>query len=190
MSSLTERLNKILDRLTSDDFLSGSGLGNEIPFHAFDYPPQQELAVRDHIRFLEQQIPRKRQELSVLNINLFDLVVTYLQQRGLFDKAVEMQTNRGNPFILDKLKAPLDATKLAKVIHERIQEVQPSMVFLTGIGTAFPLVRTHTLLNSLQPLMGQTPLVLFYPGEYDGQALRLFGLLNERAYYRAFRLVD
>ena len=38
-SDFTERLNRILDRITADDFLHGQGLGNEIPFYAFDYPP-------------------------------------------------------------------------------------------------------------------------------------------------------
>ena len=38
--------------------------------------------------------------------------------------------------------------------------------------------------------MGSTPLVLFYPGVYDGQSLRLFGTLEDKPYYRAFRLVD
>jgi hypothetical protein len=37
--------------------------------------------------------------------------------------------------------------------------------------------------------MGQTPLVMFYPGRYDGQSLRLFGKLKNNHYYRAFKLV-
>lgn len=40
MTSLTERLNQILPRVVSDDFLSGSGIGNEIAFYVFDYPPR------------------------------------------------------------------------------------------------------------------------------------------------------
>ena len=44
---LNERLNKILPRVISDDFLSGSGIGNEIAFYIFDYPPEDELRVRD-----------------------------------------------------------------------------------------------------------------------------------------------
>ena len=32
---LTDRLNKILPRLVSDDFLSGSGIGNEIALYRF-----------------------------------------------------------------------------------------------------------------------------------------------------------
>jgi hypothetical protein len=64
------------------------------------------------------------------------------------------------------------------------------MLILTGVGTAYPLIRTHNLLNNLQPHMGETPLLLFYPGRYDGQTLQLFGVLGEKPYYRAFRLVD
>ena len=35
--SLNERLNRILPRIISDDFLSGRGIGNEIAFYIFDY---------------------------------------------------------------------------------------------------------------------------------------------------------
>ena len=37
---LNERLNKILLRVISDEFLSGGGIGNEIAFYIFDYPQQ------------------------------------------------------------------------------------------------------------------------------------------------------
>jgi hypothetical protein len=45
------------------------------------------------------------------------------------------------------------------------------------------------LLNNLHAVMGQTPLVLFYPGRFNGQTLRLFGKLTNDHYYRAFKLV-
>ena len=54
--SLTERLNKILPKITSKDFLKGKGLGNEIAFYIFDYPPENELKIREHIQFLKQRI--------------------------------------------------------------------------------------------------------------------------------------
>ena len=44
---LRERLNAILPRVTSDEFLSGSGLGNELAFYVFDYPAEAELQVRE-----------------------------------------------------------------------------------------------------------------------------------------------
>jgi hypothetical protein len=41
-----ERLNQILPRITSEDFLQNRGLGNEIGFWIFEYAPEQEMAVR------------------------------------------------------------------------------------------------------------------------------------------------
>jgi hypothetical protein len=72
----------------------------------------------------------------------------------------------------------------------RFAGITLDMIFLTGVGAAYPFVRTHSLLNNLQPLLGNTPLVLFFPGRFSGQSLQLFGDLQETPYYRAFRLVD
>jgi hypothetical protein len=43
---LDERLNQILPRLTSPDVLANKGSGGEIGFWIFDYPPEDEMAVR------------------------------------------------------------------------------------------------------------------------------------------------
>ena len=66
---------------------------------------------------------------------------------------------------------------------------QHDLVIVSGVGSVWPLLRSHTLLNNLQPVMGKTPLVMFYPGRYDGQSLRLFGKIKSNNYYRAFKLV-
>jgi hypothetical protein len=190
MNDLNERLNKILDRVTSDEFLSGRGLGNEIPFYAFDYPPEAELDVREHMNFLVKQIPKKRSGTKVRSINLFKLIVAHLKERNLFDKAIQRQRSKGDEALLGDLKAPLDASKIARVFLNEAAPEEHDMVFVSGVGSAFPMLRTHSLLNNLHPLIGSTPLVLFYPGKYDGQSLQLFGQLKDKPYYRAFRLVD
>ena len=92
--------------------------------------------------------------------------------------------------LLKALAAPLDATKLAKVFADEVRPKEQDLVLVSGVGSAYPLLRTHNLLNNLHHRMGSTPLVLFYPGLYDGQSLRLFGILPDKPYYRAFRLVD
>ena len=184
------RLNKILARLTSDDFLQGKGLGNEIPFYAFDYPPEQELEVREHIAFLVAQLPKHRPELRFVHINLFDLIIRYLRDRGFYDKALALQKKKGDEGLLKALAAPLDAGKIARVFTDEVQPEKQDLVLISGIGSAYPLLRTHNLLNNLHRHLGSTPLVLFYPGMYDGQSLRLFGTLQDKPYYRAFRLVD
>jgi hypothetical protein len=190
MSDLNDRLNKILERVTSDEFLSGRGLGNEIPFYAFDYPPKDELPVREHVAFLLGQIPKKCPGLRIKHINLLELIVSYMRERNLYDKAIQHQKSKGDDALLKVLRAPLDAAKVAEVFIEKAEPNQHDMVFVTGVGSAYPMLRTHSLLNNLHTHMGNTPLVLFYPGVYDGQSLRLFGELKDKPYYRAFRLVD
>jgi len=187
---LTERLNKILPRIISDDFLKGRGIGNEIAFYIFDYPPEDELRVREHIHFLLDHIPKQRPELRVKHINLFDFILDYLKSRNLLEKALKMQREKGNETLKEALKGPLHENKLATIFVEVAQPQQNDLVLLSGVGSVWPLLRSHTLLNNLHPIMGSTPLVMFYPGRYDGQSLRLFGKLKSNNYYRAFKLIS
>lgn len=200
---LTDRLNKILPRVIADDFLSGAGIGNEIAFYIFDYPPEEELRVRDHIRFVLDHIPSKKPGLRVQHINLFDFVLDYLKTRNLLDKALQMQREKGDEALKKALAGPLHPEKLAPVFYKVAQPEEHDLVFVSGVGNVYPMMRTSSLLSNLQPIMNQTPLVMFYPGKYDQVTLRLFGKLSLSAsfettsnskkpehYYRAFRLVD
>ncbi len=187
--ALTERLNEILPKIISDGFLSGSGIGKEIPFYIFEYPPEQELRVRDHIRFLLEHIPKQRPDLRVKHVNLFDLLIDYLKDRKLLERSFQMQQEKGDEALLKALRAPLHEDKLAQVFARAAQPDQHDLVLVSGVGSVWPLLRSHSLLNNLHPVMGKTPLVMFYPGRYDGQSLRLFGKLKSNNYYRAFKLV-
>jgi hypothetical protein len=187
---LNERLNKILPRIISDEFLSGSGIGNEIAFYIFDYPPEDELRVRDFLRTLLDHLPRQKHGLRVKHIDLFDFVVDYLNSRNLLVRAIEMQRQKGDKALKSALAGPLHESKLKTVFAEVAQPDCHDLVILSGVGSAWPLLRSHTLLNNLQAVMGKTPLVMFYPGRYDGQSLRLFGKIKSDNYYRAFKLVS
>lgn len=50
-------------------------------------------------------------------------------------------------------------------------------------------MRAHKMLDSIQPLCPDTPIVLFYPGTFNSQSLSLFNLFNDGNYYRAFNLL-
>jgi len=186
--SLTQRLNEILPKVTSTEFLSGKGLGNEIAFYIFDYPPEAELRIREHIRFLMSHIPKNRPGLRVKHVNLFDLIVDHLKERNLLEKSFQMQIDKGDKALEKALRGPLKSEKLVQIFVEVVQPEEQDLVLVSGVGGVWPLVRSHNLLNNLQTVMGQTPLVMFYPGRYDGQALRLFGKIKSNNYYRAFRL--
>jgi len=186
---LTERLNRILPKLVSDELLSGSGLGNEIGFYVFDYPAEDELRVREHIQFLLDHLPKSKPGLQVKHVNLFDLVIDYLKSRNLLDRAIQMQRAQGDEAVFKALSAPLHESRLAQVFADAAQPSQHDLVLVSGVGSVWPLLRSHTLLNNLHPVMGKTPLLMFYPGKYDQLTLQLFGILASKNYYRAFKLV-
>jgi len=186
---LNERLNKILGTITAREFLNSSGIGNEIGFYIFDYPPEDELHVREHIAWLIEHIPKHKPDLRVKHINLFKLVLEYLKSRNLLTPALTMQRDKGDAALKKALAGPLHENKLANVFAMAAKPEEHDLILVSGVGSVWPLLRSHTLLNNLHRIMGQTPLVMFYPGKYDGQSLRLFGKLRNNNYYRAFQLI-
>jgi hypothetical protein len=78
------------------------------------------------------------------------------------------------------------------MIIRYIQERTPkdAVVFLVGIGKCYPILRSHKVLNNMHQAIDSVPVVLFYPGSYDGQELVLFATIKDDNYYRAFKLVD
>jgi hypothetical protein len=193
--SLEERLNLILARITSKELLNNEGLGNEIGFHIFDYPAEREDTVRDYLAtVLEPGLHKHPGKLRFRTVNLFQIVINLLEERGLLDKALALQQAKGNDALLKAVGPVLKEDKLASYLVNSLDVDNLDLVLLTGIGAAYPLVRLHTLLNGLHPLMKHTPLVVFYPGRYDGVSLRLFGLNTDSSdasapYYRAFQLL-
>ena len=189
MKELRVRLDLIRDRVTSSEFLHGQGLGNEVPFYAFDYPPAEEPLVASHIEWLVNDLTRKT-DLRIANVHLLKLVIEQLRTRGIYEKALVMEQTKGVLALLGAMKGPLEPRKLAESLLAKFPPQSLDMIFLTGVGAAYPFIRTHSLLNNLQPLIGKTPVVLFFPGRFNGQSLQLFGELQETPYYRAFKLVD
>lgn len=185
-----ERLNQILPKITSDDFLSGRGLGNEIAFFIFDYPPEHELRMRKHVGFLLEHIPKHKPSLAMAHVNLFDFLIEYLEDEGVLEEAQELERNSGGPALLEALKGILEENAVAKRFADVVKPNEQDLILISGVGSVFPMIRSHTLLNNLHSVVTKPPLVMFYPGKYDETTLRLFGKIKSDNYYRAFRLIS
>ena len=195
-ASLTARLNQILPRVTNPEFLSSEGIGNEIACYIFDYPATEELLVREHLESMKSRLASHHKDLRVLHLDLLDVILAYLKQRRLLDKAIGMQATKDDTAVLKALRGPLAAAKLCDFIADEHAPAEVDLLLLSGVGSAWPMLRAHSLLNCLHPVMGSTPLVLFYPGSFDGTTLRLFDQITTKTskpgtkpYYRAFTLV-
>ncbi len=186
---LEERLDLLKEELQKEDFLQARGLGNEVPFWIFDYPPEKELLVRDTITKIIPALEKRT--IQVLEIDLYELCLEMIEKKISTDKISSFEEKKGSDELLKKLKLMLKPDLLKKAIQQKMDENGDfHLLFLTGVGKAWPLVRSHSVLNNLQPLLGNKPLITFYPGKYSGFDLSLFGKFRDANYYRAFRLIN
>lgn len=186
--NIEKRIELLKEKITGSDFLLGRGLGNEIPFWIFDYPPEHELLVRRSVEVLKRNL--MIHSINVLEIDLYRICLEILEDKISFEKLNDFEAKKGSDQLLKKLRIILKPDTIKKAIQKQIDSNgNVNVVFLTGIGKAWPLVRSHSVLNNLQPIMGNIPLVVYYPGEYDNYELSLFGKFKDANYYRAFRLI-
>ena len=190
-TTFEERLNQALPRLASPDVLDNNGAGGEIGFWIFDYPPEREMEMRSWLsEVIEPGLRKQKPDLKFVTVDLFECVISLLEERGLLDKAFEMQLKKGDEALLSTLRSVLKEDRLAARIVEKSGATDLGLLIIKGVGAVFPMLRTHTLLSALHPHMRDTPLLMLYPGRYDGLSLKLFNKLGDDNYYRAFRLVS
>ncbi|MHA0855674.1 DUF1788 domain-containing protein [Paenibacillus sp. CMAA1364] len=191
MRNIDDRLAEIEEKITDKDFLKNKGLGNEVGYYIFDYAPKDELYVRSHITYLKEKINKSDIGMKIVEFDLYNIVIDVLKERGYLEKCFEFEQTKGIDFTYEAIIKMLKLTGKANVIVSHIVENTPenSVVFITGVGKCFPLVRSHNVLNNLHQVLDSVPVVMFFPGEYSGQDLQLFGTIKDDNYYRAFNLV-
>lgn len=192
MNKINERLDQILPKITNPSFRENRGLGNEVGYHIFDYEPKYEMLVRDHIKFLKNEVNQQLSNQRIIEFDLYEMVLEILDDKGYLEKNFTMEQRKGSEFVLNatkkSLRLTLDNDLMIKYIADRVQD--NDIIFITGVGKAFPIIRSHVILNNLFKAVRQIPVVMFFPGRYDGQELILFGEIKDDNYYRAFQLVD
>lgn len=190
--TIYERLDKIYNVVLDKRFRERKGLGNEIGFYIFDYDADDELIVRQHIADLKKRINSGRYDIQINEFDLYEIMVEALDNKGYLEKVFDLEERKGTSAILKPIKNTLRLTQKNDLIVDRIrQQVKDhDIVFLTGIGKIWPIVRSHTVLNALHSVIDHVPVVMFYPGIYTGQGLRLFDEIPSQNYYRAFKLIE
>lgn len=186
IESLEIKYDKLFNNLRKESFLSMSALGGEIPFYIVPYNPEQENDIVVKTKQLKQRL--SLDGISTYEINLFDLSLSMLEERGILDKVIEKEKSLSKAKLFKTLQGVLDSeTKLIPRIEALAKDNPSQMLFITGVGQVFPFIRSHTILNNLQNYIKDRPTIMFFPGTY-GKDLSLFGKLKDDNYYRAFNL--
>lgn len=185
--TIKERLNKLRDKIISSELLDDTGLGNEVNYHIFDYDVADEYIVREYVNRLTESYPGQ-----ICNINIHDIIIGILSEKNYLDKVFEFEEKKGTDFAATAVMRVLGIEKKnGPLMNEIIKQVEPEkIVFITGIGESYRIIRAHTLLANMQSVVTDNPVILFYPGEYDGHSLKLFNKFEATNYYRAFKLVE
>ncbi len=190
--NLDERLNKAEAMMQKPSFRQNKGLGNEVGYYIFDYPAEQELYVRERIEYMRRKNEQSGDDYRIVVFDLYQIIIDILKEKGYLEQCFGFEKKRGFERITKSVGNALRFTSKDGTIIRYIQEHTPekAVVLLTGIGKCYPILRSHTVLNNLHQVMDNVPVVMFYPGKYDGQELVLFSEIKDDNYYRAFKLVD
>lgn len=192
MTSLEERLDAAERMIKTPSFRENKGLGNDVGYYVFDYTADKELIVRERINYMKAKNSKGIDGFELVVFDLYDIVIDLLEQEGFMEQCFKFEKKRGMERIIKAVGNLLQVNDDESLIVKYIQEHTPqdAVVFLTGVGKCYPILRSHKVLNNLHQAIDRVPVVMFYPGKYDGQELMLFSEIKDDNYYRAFRLVD
>ena len=194
MPSIPEIFERILPVLQHPNYLNLSLAGAEMPFYICPYDIARQAEMDGMVKNLISQLSAK--SISVLEINLFDLMLDCMRKNDDLEWEIEHESERSREDVLSELQGILDVeTEIIPAIRNRREEKTHQILFLTGIGSCFPILRAHVLLNNLFVAVSDVPLVLFFPGDYcqipgSGATLELFVRFRGDGYYRAFNLLE
>lgn len=188
---LTARLDAMEAAIKKPSFRQSSGKANEVNYWIFDYPPEKELEVRERIEYMKNKNQKGTDEYQLVVFDLYDIIIDFLERKNFIDKCYDFEKQRGFGWIVKAVSNSMKVSENDSLVVQYIQEHTPenAIVFLTGVGKCYPLLRSHNVLNNLHQSYLRAPVVMFFPGTYNEQELILFNEIKDDNYYRAFRLV-
>jgi len=183
---INQKFSDLFQKISTDDFLKMKNLSGEIPFHVFTFEPEDQLEIDKAVSGL--MIKLKNKGIQILDLNLYDILMDLLNSELGEDLVFELEQEMNREDFVDAVLSTVNFDEVfIPEIKKRINDSSADLYFITGVGLAYPLIRSHKILNNIQSVAIDAPTVIFYPGEYDGKYLKLFGRLKKN-YYRAFKL--
>ena len=180
---IRERLDRLRETIQEDDFLLGRGLSNDVNIRMFCYDPKEEMIVRDFTK----RIVNDHLKCNVIEYDLYEVFLDICKDARILDRIPKLEEKKGKDFLAKQFSRMCDAKTFASKMQ--YEKGERDIVVLTGVGKVFPFMRIHSLLEAMQPLFTDVPILVFYPGSFDGHYVKLFNELKANEYYRAFSIL-
>jgi hypothetical protein len=192
--TIDERLNRIKGVIINDPFFGGRSLSSGTGGYIFDYDPQDELVVREFVKNFKD---RKDLGFDVQEFDLFEIMIEHLQDQGYLETVFDIEEecrneSEGIGYLVRAMADVLQSDSQNDIFIDYIQKhiVSGNVIFITGVGKCHPFIRSHKILNNFDSKLNGVKTVLFYPGLYSSDELKLFGTIPSENYYRSMRLVE
>ena len=191
MKTIEERLDILEEKMRQESFRTNTGLGGEVGYYVFDYDPNQELVVRERVNSLGNLNTVLKFGYQLKIFDLYELIIQLLEEEGVLEDLKDLEEEEGTDYVFQSIADVLRFDDKDSLLINHIMNNTPedSVVFLTGVGKSYPILRSHKILNNLHQAFVRCPVVMFFPGTYNEQELILFNEIKDDNYYRAFRLV-
>ena len=176
-------------KLSDPMFLANKGIGNEVGFFVFPYDAAREDEVRARTAELVSLSDEGRLPCRIVHRDLWDVFLQICEQRRILDKIADLERRRGSRALLERLQKIATPEAFVQAMDYAPHEPGRDVLLVTGVGKVYPIVRAHSILENAQHVFADVPVVLLYPGTYDGAQLHLFNSISDGNYYRAFSLL-
>ncbi len=187
MEDIAKKFEHLYQVVSTEEFLRMESLGGEIPFFIFAFDAKQQCEVDKAVKGLKNKL--EKNGIPVLELNLYDISIDILNKELGKGEIFELEKDMGKKEFKDAIQSILNIKEiLMPEIKKIINSSQAKVYFLTGIGMVYPFIRSHNVLNNLQNVAKDAPTLAFFPGDYNGYSLELFGTLKDDNYYRAFNI--
>lgn len=187
--NLEEDFARLRAKLSDPMFLANKGIGNEVGFFVFPYDAAREDEVRARTAELVSLSDEGRLPCRVVRRDLWDVFLQICEQRRILDKIADLERRRGSRALLERLQKIATPEAFVQAMDYESHEPGRDVLLVTGVGRVYPIVRAHSILENAQHVFADVPVVLLYPGKYDGAQLHLFNSISDGNYYRAFNLL-
>lgn len=187
--NLEKDFARLRAKLSDPMFLANKGIGNEVGFFVFPYDAAREDEVRARTAELVSLSDEGRLPCRIVHRDLWDVFLQICEQRRILDKIADLELRRGSRALLERLQKIATPEAFVQAMDYAPHEPGRDVLLVSGVGRVYPIVRAHSILENAQHVFADVPVVLLYPGKYDGAQLHLFNSISDGNYYRAFNLL-
>lgn len=184
--NLEEDFARLRAKLSDQQFLANKGIGNEVGFFVFPYDASREDEVRARTDDLVRLSDEGKLPCRIVRRDLWDVFLQICEQRRILDKISDLERRRGSRALLDRLQKIATPEAFVQAMDYEPHDPGRDVLLVSGVGKVYPIVRAHSILENAQHVFADVPVVLLYPGTYDGAQLHLFNSISDGNYYRAF----